>query len=162
MAEEFQPDRRSSTNAIFDRIGHIEREFADTRAQIAGMGVNLAGLSQSFARVQQLVESRNSTDWKSLAAWASVILAVVGFGIQLILGPIRASLDAQSEAIRTLNEYRVTDARAQNADVRLQIDLAERRGREQERVEQLRLAVDKLTQHHLDETAVVVPPAPRP
>jgi hypothetical protein len=157
MADEFVPDRRSSTNAIFDRIGHIEREFADTRAQIAGMGVNLAGLSQSFARVQQLVEARSSTDWKGLAAWASVILAVVGFGIQLILGPIRAGVDAQGEAIRTLNEYRVTDARAQTADVRMQIDLAERRGRELERVEQLRLTVDKLVQEHLGEAP---PPAP--
>jgi hypothetical protein len=144
MADE-QPRERSSTTAIFDRINTIEREFAETRSQMTGITVTLTGLQSSLSRIQQMVEARSATDWKALASWATVILAVVGGFVTLVLGPVRAQIDAQAASINRFNEIRLADLREKNEDHKRELELAEQRGRTLERMDELVRRVDRLT-----------------
>lgn len=136
MAEEL-PRERSSTTAIFDRITSLERGHSESQSQLTGITVTLTGLQASVGRIQQMVEARSATDWKTLAAWATVLLAVVGAFVQLVLGPLRGSIDSQAEAIRRLDDIRQLDVRQEAADHQRQIELAERRGRDAQRLDDL-------------------------
>lgn len=140
MADE-QPRERGSTTAIFERIGTLEREFADSRSQMTGITVTLAGLQSSVGRIQQMVEARSATDWKTLASWATVMLAVVGAFVQLVLGPIRSTIDSQAQSIRRLDDMRQADLRQQAADYQRQLELAERRGRDAQRLDDIQRQV---------------------
>lgn len=135
MAEE-QPGR-SSTTVIFERIGALERGHSESQSQLTGITVTLTGLQTSVSRIQQMVEARSATDWKTLAAWATVLLAVVGAFVQLVLGPLRAAIDSQAQSIRRFDDIRQADVRQQAVEYQRQIELAERRGRDAQRLDDI-------------------------
>lgn len=130
MAEpEHQTDRRSSMNAVFDRVNLVEREVAGVREQIAGLSTNMTNQAATLARISVNLEQKGATDWKALASWATVILAIVGGVATLVLTPLRGQIDANARSIERLLESR-------GMDQTLQIQLAEQRGRDRERLDQ--------------------------
>lgn len=130
MTEEEQSARRTSMGEVFSRVHKVEAEVAEIREQLAGIMVNLQGQGTTLSRIAVTLEQRNATDWKALAAWASVILAIVGLVTSLILTPMRAQLQSMTDAMQRINDDRI-------AETRNQLAAAEQRGRYMERVERL-------------------------
>lgn len=126
---------RSSMGEVFTRVGVVEKDVAGVRTELATLGTNVANMSATLARISVNIEQRGATDWKALASWASVILAIVGLFASLMLTPIRAGLDANTAAIERINEARIADARLARQDIQIQIDQAERRGRRDAAIE---------------------------
>lgn len=145
MADE-QLDRpgRTSMGEVFARVHKVENELGEVRAIIAGVEVTLQSQGATLTRIATTLEQKNSTDWKALASWATVILGIVGLVASLILAPMRSQMEANKSAIDRLAEYRILDTRNQVDDARRQLAQAEERGRYKERIDELQRQVRKL------------------
>lgn len=137
MAEQEESPPRTSTREVFARLHKVETEVGELRTVIAGVEVTLQGHGATLARIATTLEQKNSTDWKALASWATVMLGIVGLVGSLILAPMRSQMNSNAEAIGRLSDYRILDTRNQLDDARRQLLQAQQDGRYMERVDEL-------------------------
>lgn len=148
---EEQHDRpRSSMTAVFDRVQLVEREVAGMRADFAGLQQNVNNLTSVVTRMSVTLEQKSATDWKALASWATVVLAIVGLVASLVFAPLRAQIESNRADIQKVSEQH-------QVDVRREIDTAFERGRDRERIdavvkrlEENRRYIDELTKQNRD------------
>lgn len=120
---------RSSMNAVFDRMNTVEK-------QIAALTTNVGHLSTQLTRVATSLEERSSTDWKALASWATVVLAIVGIFLSQVIAPVKQVGETNAANIARINDARLADSH--DAVAR-----AEERGRDRERIDQQRRELEK-------------------
>lgn len=136
MAEpEHQQTHRTSNLEVFQRINKVEGDLGEVREQLAGMNANLQSQSQMLSRIALNQEQKSSTDWKSLAAWASVILAVVALFSTLALNPIKEGLSSVNSTIGRLQDQR-------DGDRSVAMQQAEERGAQREQVKSLATQIE--------------------
>lgn len=126
--EQDQPRHRSSIGEVFQRVHKVENDLSELRTDLASVAQIVKGQDATLSRIATGLEQRQQTDWKALASWATVILAVGGLFASLTLAPMRTQMDAQQRSIERLADFRVDDARRSLQD-------AEERGRYKERVD---------------------------
>lgn len=145
--EQAERPPRTSMGEVFQRVHKVETDLAEVRTEIAGISVSLQGQGATLARIANTLEQKSATDWKALAAWASVVLGITGLVASLILTPMRAQMQANADAIGRLNDYRIIDTRNQLDDARSQMAQAEEGGRYKERVDRNDRAIEELRSH---------------
>lgn len=62
-------------NSTNKRIAHLEAQFTGVSTRLDGLEHSVEHLASSITKLTDVVTSRG-TDWKALASWASVILAI--------------------------------------------------------------------------------------
>lgn len=128
--EQEQPRHRSSIGEVFQRVHKVETELAEVRTDLASIAQIVKGQDATLVRIATGLELRQQTDWKALASWATVILAVGGLFASLTLAPIRADIQNLEGTVNQTLEKRVADAKST-------LDSAEEVGRYKERVDML-------------------------
>jgi uncharacterized protein YdbL (DUF1318 family) len=113
---------------VFARVHKVEEDVGSVKQQIAGMEVSLNTMAQTLNQIAVTVQARSSTDWKALASWAAVILAVVGMFSTLTLSPIRERVTQQELEVRAVRDER-------RREQQLDLQEAEQRGRLLERMD---------------------------
>lgn len=148
---EARREHGGATAEAFRRLGLAEQEIGDLREQFAGFsaiqqaqGETLSGITQTLSDVARTLQARSITDWKSLAAWAGVILMSVGLYTTLNLAPIHERQEIDREQIRGLTQ-------AQEQTTQSMVELAEKRGRYLERVDQQQTRIDRLEEPALSQ-----------
>ena len=126
--QEHQRPARSSLGEVFERVHKVETDLGEVKQELAGVTVSLNSMSQTLNQVAAGFQARAATDWKALASWATVILAVVGVFSTLALSPIKERVQGQESELRNLNDERRRDQSSAIAE-------AEQRGRLLERMD---------------------------
>lgn len=130
LEEQDQPKHRSSIGEVFQRVHKVETEVASVRTDLASIAQIVKAQDVTLTRIATGLEQRQQTDWKALASWATVILAVGGLFASLTLAPIRADIQSIESTVNQTLEKRVADAART-------VESAEEVGRYKERVDML-------------------------
>lgn len=142
-----------AAHEVFNRLGVAESEIGTLREQFSAFsvkmdsqGTQLNHIENQLSAIVNSVQARSVTDWKSLAAWAGVILTVVALYTNLNLTPLRESIgEGKADRVDMRQEMRTISA-AQNQTVTSLIDAAERRGRAIERMDNIEERLENIEQ----------------
>lgn len=129
---------------VFRRLSTAEQKIGDLSEQIVGVSTQLRHQDQQLNTIEsQLsaiatsVQQSTATDWKTLAAWATVLLAVVALYTNLNLAPIKeAILDSRADRVDLRNEVKAVST-TQAQSVNAQVEAAEIRGRNLQRLDEV-------------------------
>lgn len=130
-----QRPARSSLGEVFERVHKVETDLGEVKQELAGVTVSINTMATTLNQVAASLHAKASTDWKALASWATVILAVVGVFSTLALTPIKERVQGQEAELRNLQDER---RRGQSQA----IAEAEQRGRLLERMDAFSNRVD--------------------
>lgn len=133
-----------AAHEVFSRLGIAESEIGTLREQFSAFSVKMDShgnqlnhIESQLSAIVSSVQQRSQTDWKTMAAWASVILAVVALFTNLNLQPIKEGIaEGKVERNDLRAEIRRIDASQARTLTEL-IDAAEKRGRTIERLDNI-------------------------
>lgn len=95
-------ERRASTDDIFKRLSVVEQDTATLSANV----VNLTHAIESLASDIRSIKDNNKTNWGTLAAWASVIVAVMVYHNNLAVIPIKENCREIKSEISRIRDWK--------------------------------------------------------
>jgi hypothetical protein len=95
-------ERRASTDDIFKRLSVVEQDTATLSANV----VNLTHAIESLAGDIRSIKDNNKTNWGTLAAWASVIVAVMVYHNNLAVIPIKENCREIKSEISRIRDWK--------------------------------------------------------
>lgn len=137
-------DTNGEPTEVFRRLGDAEQQIGQLREQFVGFSAQLKHQDQQLSHIESQIgaiansfQARNVTDWKTLAAWASVILAVVALYTNLNLAPLKEGIaDGKSTTAAMRSEIKSVET-AQVRSINELVSSAEMRGRAAERLDNI-------------------------
>lgn len=131
----------TNLSEVFNRVNLVEREVGNVRSEVSAIVARLDSQSTTLQRIVESLEEKSSTDWKALAAWGALIVAVGGAIFTLTVAPLKERLAGQEQFLNKSLEQRASDMQQMVHD-------AEERGAERERMNELRAQIEMLWQFH--------------
>lgn len=117
-------------NTAEQGISHLKEQLAGISTQMKHQDEMLGSIQSSMNGISNTVQARGATDWKSLAAWAAVIVSLVIFYTNLTTAPVRDQQSKNTDEIA--RQWSRLDALTSDAGGR-----AESRGRYYQKVDDL-------------------------
>jgi DNA repair exonuclease SbcCD ATPase subunit len=97
-------ESRKDSHEVYSRIGKIEQEQAAIVQALKSVQTTLSGLADKVTNIQD----GNRTNWGTLAAWASVVVAIMVYHGNITMQPIsemsKIRHDMQQEDIEKLDK----------------------------------------------------------
>jgi hypothetical protein len=81
------------------RLSHLETEVASIKTTVYSQNKKLEGIEKGLDKISDKVAAK-STDWKTLAAWASLILGLTIYHGNLTLKPINSSINTLDSTLQ--------------------------------------------------------------
>lgn len=133
---------------VFRRLGAAEGRLVQLGEQVIGVASQLehqdrqlSSMEAQLSAIANSLQSKSATDWKALAAWASVLLTLVVLYTTLTTSPMREAVAQNRSDILDLNTRVATADRQYLLDMRqstaVDIAEAEKRGARVARLEAL-------------------------
>ncbi len=140
--------RNGTSTEVFRRLNTAEQGISHLKEQLAGISTQmkhqdemLGSIQSSMVAISNTVQARGATDWKSLAAWAAVIVSLVIFYTNLTASPLRDQQSKNTEEIS--RQWARIDTLTADAASR-----AESRGRYYQKVDDLERDLIWLRDHN--------------
>jgi len=115
--EEVTPD-------LYGRIGQLEVEVSGIKTDVHHLRGEMGHIGEAIGKLSDKL-ANNKTDWKMLAAWASVILAIMVYHGELVITPIENQITQMDITLQ--REMRLLDGaleqKAHSLDTQLQREM---------------------------------------
>lgn len=134
----------SRLSTVEHEVGRVREQLARFSTQLKHVDDTLASISEGMTTITKTMHARSVTDWKTLAAWAGVVLMVLVLYTNLNLLPlkerqieIRTDMTTLLSTIRSVQADRVEELKQHERE-------ALERGRYQEKVDQAERRLEEL------------------
>lgn len=142
---------------LTSRVGRLERDVTALGANVESLTASVEKLNANVQHLSETVSQSTKADWKTLAAWASVVIAVVVYHGDLSLKPLDLSFRDITAEVKQLDEVlqremrlldATSEAKIEHLDKTLQREMRLLDESQNKEIEHIRLAV-KLNAEHL-------------